>query len=295
MSLDSAQLETFAAVVREGSFDAAARVLNLTPSAVSQRIKALEQAAGQVLVRRAKPCQATEAGEPLLRLAGQIALLEREALDTARGARGGAWTRTAIVVNADSLATWFMPALAAVPAELRLLFDVHIDDQEHTADLLRSGAVMAAVTSENVPVQGCRSQRLGAMRYRAVAAPAMFATWFTAGVTPQALADAPMLVLNRKDRLQHRFLRTVTRRELDPPIHYVPSVTAFDEAIRLGLGWGMVPEQVADADLAAGRYRELAPGSRLSVPLFWQHWRLESVALSALTAAVQATAAVTLR
>ncbi|WP_144126698.1 LysR family transcriptional regulator ArgP [Catellatospora sichuanensis] len=293
--MDSAQLETFAAVVREGSFDAAARVLNLTPSAVSQRIKALEQATGQVLVRRAKPCQATEAGAPLLRLAGQIALLEREALATARGARGGTWTRAAIVVNADSLATWFMPALAAVPPELRLRFDVYQDDQEHTAELLRSGTVMAAVTAQNVPVQGCRSQRLGAMHYRAVAAPAMFTTWFADGITPQALADAPMLVLNRKDRLQHRFLRTITRRELDPPIHYVPSVTAFDEAIRLGLGWGMVPEPVADADLAAGRYRELAPGSRLSVPLYWQHWRLESDALTALTTAVQATAATALR
>ncbi|GAB4054592.1 LysR family transcriptional regulator ArgP [Catellatospora paridis] len=295
MTLDSAQLETFAAVVREGSFDAAARVLNLTPSAVSQRIKALEQAAGQILVRRGKPCRATEAGEPLLRLAGQIALLEREALDTARGGRGGTWTRAAIVVNADSLATWFMPALAAVPPGLRLLFDVHQDDQEHTAELLRSGTVMAAVTAQNVPVQGCRSQRLGAMHYRAVAAPAMYADWFADGVTPRALADAPMLVLNRKDQLQHRFLRTLTRKEPDPPIHYVPSVTAFDEAIRLGLGWGMVPEQVADADLAAGRYRELAPGSRLSVPLYWQHWRLESVALAALTTAVQATAAEALR
>ncbi|GAA1420706.1 LysR family transcriptional regulator ArgP [Catellatospora coxensis] len=295
MSLDSAQLETFAAVVREGSFDAAARVLNVTPSAVSQRIKALEQAAGQVLVRRSKPCQATEAGEPLLRLAGQIALLEREALATARGGRGGDWTRAAIVVNADSLATWFMPALAAVPAELRLLFDIYTDDQEHTAELLRSGAVMAAVTAQNVPVQGCRSQRLGAMRYRAVAAPAMFGTWFADGVTPAALADAPMVVLNRKDRLQHRFLRTLTRRDLDPPIHYVPSVTAFDEAIRLGLGWGMVPDLVADADLAEDRYRELVPGGLLNVPLYWQHWRLESAVLTALTTAVQAAAATALR
>ncbi|WP_203670982.1 LysR family transcriptional regulator ArgP [Catellatospora methionotrophica] len=293
--MDSAQLETFAAVVREGSFDAAARVLNVTPSAVSQRIKALEQAAGQVLVRRARPCQATEAGAPLLRLAGQIALLEREALDTARGSGAGTWTRAAVVVNADSLATWFMPALAAVPPELRLLFDIHQDDQEHTADLLRSGTVMAAVTAQNVPVQGCRSQRLGAMGYRAVAAPAMFATWFADGVTPRALADAPMLVVNRKDRLQHRFLRTLTRRELDPPSHYVPSVTAFEEAIRLGLGWGMVPDLVADADLAAGRYRELSPGSRLTVPLYWQHWRFDAQALTALTEAVRTVAAATLR
>ncbi|MEU7820947.1 LysR substrate-binding domain-containing protein [Catellatospora sp. NPDC049133] len=129
------------------------------------------------------------------------------------------------------------------------------------------------------------------MRYRAVAAPAVFGTWFGDGVTPVALADAPMVVLNRKDRLQHRFLRTLTRRDLDPPIHYVPSVTAFDEAIRLGLGWGMVPEPVAETD----HYRELMPGRRLDVPLYWQHWRLESDALAALTSAVQAAAATALR
>lgn len=294
MSLDSAQLDTFAAVVREGSFDAAARALNVTPSAVSQRIKALEQAVGQVLVRRAKPCQATEAGEPLLRLAGQLALLEREALDAAHGSRGATWTRAAIVVNADSLATWFMPALAALPPGLRLLFDVYQDDQDYTADLLRSGTVMAAVTSQHVPVQGCRVQRLGAMDYIAVAAPAFHDAWFAGGVTAEALAVAPTVLLNRKDQLQHRFMRTVTKRELDPPIHYIPAVTAFDEAIRLGLGWALVPARFAGPDLAAGRYRELIPGRRISVPLFWQHWRLESAVLTALTEAVRATAAAAL-
>ncbi|MDI1465937.1 LysR family transcriptional regulator ArgP [Catellatospora sp. KI3] len=292
--MDSAQLETFAAVVREGSFDAAARALNLTPSAVSQRIKALEQSAGQVLVRRAKPCQATEAGEPLLRLAGQLALLEREALDTARGGRDTGWTRAAIVVNADSLATWFLPALAALPPEPRLLFDVHSDDQEYTADLLRSGTVMAAVTSQHVPVQGCRVQRLGTMHYVAAAAPRTRAAWFAAGVTAQTLAAAPMLVLNRKDQLQHRFLRTVARRPLEPPIHYIPAVSAFNEAIRLGLGWGMVPERFCAEDLATGRLEPLLPGHRVSVPLYWQHWRLESAVLAALTEAVRAAAATAL-
>ncbi|WP_212829008.1 LysR family transcriptional regulator ArgP [Catellatospora sp. TT07R-123] len=292
--MDSAQLETFAAVVREGSFDAAARALSLTPSAVSQRIKALEQAAGQVLVRRAKPCRATEAGEPLLRLAGQLALLEREALDTARGGGGADWTRVPIVVNADSLATWFLPALAALPPGLRLLFDVHQDDQEYTADLLRGGTAMAAVTAQHVPVQGCRVQRLGTMHYVAVASPALRAAWFADGVTEQALAAAPMLVLNRRDQLQHRFLRTVTRRRLDPPVHYVPAVGAFNEAIRLGLGWGMAPERFCGDDLAAGRYEQLTPGRRVSVPLYWQHWRLESAALTALTGAVRAVAATAL-
>jgi len=278
--MDAVQLATFQAVIDEGSFDAAARALHVTPSAVSQRIKALEQAVGQVLVRRVKPCEPTSAGAALVRLAAQVALLEREALDAARGALAGDRTRVSVVVNADSLHTWFLPALARVP--LPLGFDLHQDDQDHTADLLRSGTAMAAVTAQHVAVQGCRVEPLGAMRYLAVA------------TSPAEFASTPMIVLNRKDRLQHRFLASL-RKRVDPPIHYVPAAAAFVEAIRLGLGWGLVPEQIAVPDIAAGRYADLTPGRFLDVPLYWQCWRMESAVLTALTAAVKATAATALR
>jgi len=268
------ELATFKAVIDEGSFEAAARALHVTPSAVSQRIKALEQTVGQVLVRRAKPCTPTTAGEALVRLASQTALLEREALDVARGAL----TRVSIVVNADSLHTWFLPALASLPYQ----FDLHQDDQDHTAELLRAGTAMAAVTAERVAVQGCRVEPLGSMRYLAVAASA------------GDFASMPMVVLNRKDQLQHRFLAAL-RKRVDPPIHYIPAAAAFVEAIRLGLGWGLVPEQVAIPDIAAGRYVDLTPGRYLDVQLYWQRWRLESETLDTVTSAVKAAAAASLR
>ncbi|WP_216592679.1 LysR family transcriptional regulator ArgP [Verrucosispora sioxanthis] len=286
--VDSTQLRTLAAIVAEGSFEAAARLLHVTPSAVSQRIKALEETVGQVLVRRHRPCDATEAGRPLLRLAGQLALLEREALADGR-------TRVAIVVNADSLATWFPAALARLPDQPELSFDIRQDDQDHTAELLRAGTVTAAVTAQREAVQGCRVRRLGAMRYRALAAPELADRWFADGLTRTSAAVAPVVVFDRKDRIQHRFLRTVTGGALDPPVHYVPSVPAFNESIRLGLGWGLMAEQLADADVAAGRCVDIAPGRVLDVPLYWQHWRLDSQVLTALTAAVCAVAAETLR
>ncbi|MFD2766932.1 LysR family transcriptional regulator ArgP [Micromonospora eburnea] len=295
--LDTTQLRTLAAVVGEGSFEGAARVLHVTPSAVSQRIRALEEVVGQVLVRRSRPCQATDAGQPLLRLAVQLTLLEREAVAEARGVVDGAAgpTRVPVVVNADSLATWFVPALARVPADLAVCFDVRQDDQDHTAELLRDGAVLAAVTAQREPVQGCRVRPLGAMRYRALAAPALVARWFPDGLAVEALARAPVLVFDRKDRVQHRFLRAVTGRELDPPVHHVPSVPAFSEAIRCGLAWGLVPERLAEPDLADGSCLDLDPGRHVDVPLYWQHWRLESRLLDALTDAVRAEAAVALR
>ncbi|MET8152724.1 LysR family transcriptional regulator ArgP [Actinoplanes sp. NPDC049668] len=291
--LDPSQLATFQAVIEHGSFDAAARALHVTPSAVSQRIKALEQVVGQVLVRRARPCEPTAAGRPLVRLGGQVALLEHEALDAARGALSGrARTRLAVVVNADSLAGWFLPVLAAVPGAD---FDLHTDDEGHTADMLRDGTVMAAVTTERAAVQGCRVQRLGAMRYLAVAAPERHSAWFAGRDLAAAFATAPVIRFNRKDNLQHRFARTITRREIDPPTHFVPAPTSFTEAIRLGLGWGLVPEDVARGDVAAGRLVDLAEGRHLDVPLYWQYWRLESPVLAALTAAVRTAAATALR
>jgi LysR family transcriptional regulator, chromosome initiation inhibitor len=293
MALDPVQLATFQAVIEQGSFDAAARALHVTPSAVSQRIKALEQVVGQVLVRRGRPCLPTAAGRPLVRLGGQMALLEDEALDAARGTLSGhARSRVAVVVNADSLAGWFLPALAAVPD---VVFELHTDDEGHTAELLRAGTVMAAVTTQRAPVQGCRVQRLGAMRYLAVAAPACYTAWFAGRDLAAAFATAPMIRFNRKDTLQHRFARTVTSRDIDPPTHFVPASASFTEAIRLGLGWGLVPEDVARSDIAADRLVDLSPGQHLDVPLYWQYWRLESATLSAVTVAVRGAAATALR
>lgn len=300
MALDAAQLTAFAAVVEEGSFDAAARRLHITPSAVSQRIKALESQMGQVLVRRSRPSRPTEAGQVLVRLAGQVALLEREALGQVTGAGWGMSSasgspgkpmRLPIAVNADSLATWFLPALAAMPTDQGVLFDIHQEDQDHSVALLRDGSVMAAVTAEPRAVQGCRAEELGAMRYLAVASPEYRDRFLGAGLVPEALEAAPMLVFNRKDGLQQRFLRTLTRRRVDPPVTYLPSSWGFVEAARLGLGWGMVPEQMARSYLDAEELVELRPGRPLDVPLYWQRWRLESAALSTLTEVARARCA----
>jgi LysR family transcriptional regulator, chromosome initiation inhibitor len=285
-------LATLQAVVDEGSLDAAARALHVTPSAVSQRLKALEQRLGRVLLIRSKPARATPAGEVLLRLARQQQLLEREALaelglDEARG------VELAVAINSDSLATWIMPALHRVAEREGVLLEVVRDDQNDTAARLAAGTVMAAVTSEEVAVPGCRSVLLGRMVYRASATPEFAARWFPDGVTAPALAAAPVIDFDRRDDLQTRFIRSITRQRIDPPRHRIPGAADFADAVRLGLGWAML----LDHQLAAPhpqRLVELAPNKPLEVPLYWQQWDLRSASLDALADEVRTAAAAAL-
>ncbi len=273
--------ETLAAVVDEGTLDAAARRLRITPSAVSQRIKALEEQLGRVVLVRSRPARTTEAGSAVVRLARQAALLEHDTLvtlgeDPAEGSR----ISVPLAVNADSLATWFLAPLARLVQRHPIVFDLHRDDQDFTAGLLESGTVMGAVTSRAAPVPGCRVSALGAMRYEAVATPAFVAQWL-ADDPVAALADAPLVDFDRRDDLQNVWL---ARRGIDParpPRHYVPASNDFATAVRLGLGWAMLPRfQSADA-LERGELMLLG-GPPVDVALHWQQWNLRSPLLDAI-------------
>ncbi|GFM16464.1 MULTISPECIES: LysR family transcriptional regulator ArgP [Mycobacteriaceae] len=279
--LDAGQLRALAAVVEFGSFDAAAEYLHVTPSAISQRIKALEQRVGQVLVLREKPCVATTAGVPLIRLAAQTALLEAETLAEMRGGSPER-PRVAVAVNADSMATWFTEVFARLPD---VLFDVRIEDQDHSARLLREGVVMGAVTTERIPVSGCRVRPLGVMRYLPVAAPHYLQRHLPDGLTADAATAAPSLSWNRADALQDQLLRSVFRRSIRRPIHYIPTAEGFGAAVRAGLGWGMYPEQLVDASFVP------ITDAHLDVPLYWQSWKLDSDTVAQVTDAVTAAAA----
>jgi LysR family transcriptional regulator (chromosome initiation inhibitor) len=283
--LDTGQLAALSAVVEFGSFDAAAERLHVTPSAISQRIKALEQRVGQVLVLREKPCVATPAGVPLLRLAAQTALLQAEALAEMRGG-SAELPRIAMAVNADSMATWFTEVFARLP---HVLFDIRIEDQDHSAQLLREGVVMGAVTTERAPVAGCRVQPLGVMRYVPVATEAYVQRHLPDGFTREAAERAPSLAWNRADALQDQLVRKVFRRSVARPVHYVPTAAGFGAAVHAGLGWGMYPIQLLDASFVP------ITDQHLDVPLYWQCWKLDSDTVRQVTAAVDSAASGLLR
>ncbi|WP_187429257.1 putative HTH-type transcriptional regulator [Roseobacter fucihabitans] len=287
MSIDPHQLAALAAIVRHGSFDAAAAHLHVTPSAISQRIKALEEQMGTALIYRAHPCRPTASGTRLARHADDVALLESHVLsDIAPAARTSA-PRVRVAVNADSLATWFITALADAPG---MLFELVIDDQDTSWDWLLRGAVSAALTGQATAVSGCNCQALGALRYVATASPDFMARWFSSGVTAEHLKHAPLLTFNAKDRLQHRWMTQITGEKLSPPAHQLRSTQAFIDATLAGLGWGLNPLPLVQHHLQRGTLVPVIDDEPLDVSLYWQTSRLMSAALDPLTRAVKTAA-----
>lgn len=294
--LDYAGLEALAAVVREGSFERAARKLHITPSAVSQRIKLLEERVGQVLVLRGQPCTGTEAGRRLCLHVEQVALLENDlrrknpelvpegqiALPTLK-----------LAVNADSLSTWFMDAMAAFTRDGNELLDISIDDQDHTAKRIREGEVLAAVTATSSAIPGCNTWPLGRMRYVAAASPDFIARHLRGGATPEAMARAPMMSFGRKDSLQDQWLQRLgIEGRRSTPRHFLPSNQGYTRACELGMGWGMHPPLMIGAQLAEGSLVELLPGNDLDIPMYWAHARNAQASLQRLTdCVIQAAAA----
>jgi LysR family transcriptional regulator (chromosome initiation inhibitor) len=290
--LDYAALSALVAVIREGSFDRAALALHVTPSAVSQRIRGLEERVGCALVVRAQPCVATDTGRRLCRHVDRVRLLEQELQGALPALAPEGITRVAlpIAVNADSLATWFAPAMAAYAADAPVLVELAVDDQDHTGEWLRSGAVLGAVTGTARPAAGCNSRPLGAMRYLAAASPAFVARHFGAGVGAGSLASAPSLVFNTKDELQARWVRRLCHRHVELPRHSLPSPQAFVTAALAGMGWSLHPQTLIAEPLATGALVELVPDTPLDVALHWQYARSASALLDGLSRAVAAAA-----
>nr|WP_180317539.1 HTH-type transcriptional regulator ArgP [Delftia acidovorans] len=294
--LDYAGLEALAAVVREGSFERAARKLHITPSAVSQRIKLLEERVGQVLVLRGQPCSGTDAGRRLCLHLEQVALLENDlrrknpelvpegqtALPTLK-----------LAVNADSLSTWFMDAMSAFTSDGNELLDISIDDQDHTAKRIREGEVLAAVTATSSAIPGCNTWPLGRMRYVAAASPDFIRRYLKDGITPEAMARTPMMSYGRKDSLQDQWLQRLgAEGRRNTPRHFLPSNQGYTRACELGMGWGMHPPLMIGAQLAEGSLVELLPGNDLDIPMYWAHARNAQASLQRLTdCVIQAAAA----
>lgn len=286
--LDYQALAAVAAVVREGSFERAAERLGVTPSAISQRVKALEERLGTILIVRGQPCIGTSLGRQLCAHVDQVQLLEADLAPMLFGSDTPVTLKVA--VNSDSMASWFPEAAADFARKSRCMLEFILEDEAHTADRLRSGEVVAAVSADPSAVQGCRTIELGAIDYLACASPAFIARHFPGGVTEQALNQAPCLRFDRRDGLQARWAREMHGIDLDPPIHWVPSTLGFLHFALAGMAWGMQPRVLARDPVERGQLAELSPDTPIRVRLYWTVARLQASALKTLTDAVRRAA-----
>ena len=290
--LDYPALAAVSAVLREASFERAADRLGITPSAVSQRVRGLEERLGAILIVRGQPCTATDLGLMLSAHFDRVQLLEADLAPALAPTRGDAGSHPPlkVAVNADSLATWFPSAAGAFTQTTGLLLDLTLEDEAHTVARLRSGEVLAAVTADPEPVQGCKTVPLGALRYGAYASPAYMAQHFGGGVNAEALARAPSLRFDRRDLLQVRWAEKAYGAKLNAPTHWVPSTHGFVDFALAGIGWGLQPVSLVRPHVADNRLIELPPALQVEVKLYWTVTRLHAASLRHLTDAIRTAA-----
>lgn len=272
--IDYNQLQAFAIVIEVQNFDKAARRLHVTQSAVSQRVKQLEESLGKLLIIRSQPLRPTPAGQQLLRHYRQINLLQSELLEALGDAHVEGFTKLAIGLNADSLATWFMEAIDPLLKDSKLLLELRVDDQDQTHRFLRQGEVIGCISASDQPIQGSSCTALGIICYRALATAEFLQHYFPSEIDPDRFKQAPAVEFNQKDELQDRYLEEFFNISGDYPRHRVPSSQAFFDLIERGHAWGMVPDQQSQRLLNQGRLQELNPGDNLKVPLYWHSWNM---------------------
>lgn len=282
--LDNKQCEAFLAVVESGSFDQAGINLCITSSAVTLRVQALEKKLGQLLLIRGRPCVLTKSGQKIFEYLKHTRRLEQNLLHSLIGGAEFDFFKTVIASNADSLATWLLPTLKDVLVKEKIMLEIIIDDQSHTYSLLEKGTVSACISIEDKPMRGCHAEYLGIMRYKMVCTDNFRRKWFPKGINRKNLRLTPAIIFNDKDYIHFDLLeKKYGLIKGTYPYHLIPSSESFVTAIKLGLGYGLIPEFQIKTDVQEDRLIELLSDEKIDVPLYWHHWKQQATPLENLT------------
>lgn len=281
--IDYKQLEAFAAVVENGGFEKAATVLHITQSAVSQRIRLLEDRIGAMLIVRSTPVQATAMGKKLLAHYKQVNLMEQDLFVDTLGKTADDYITVPVGINADSLATWIPDTLEELLSISNILVDIRLGDQDKTHDMLKNGEVVGCVSSQPGPMQGCKTVYLGNMVYICCASPEFAAKWFPDGFTSQAVHRAPILTYDRTDEMNNDLLARYGIRAGEFPTHYVPDSHMFVDMCKKGLGYGMIPSLQIEDELATKQLIPIVKDYTVTIRLYWHCWNLQTSHITLLT------------
>ncbi|OBS98129.1 transcriptional regulator ArgP [Vibrio cyclitrophicus] len=285
--LDYKWIEALDAVVKQRSFERAAEQLYISQSAVSQRIKQLEKWIAQPALVRENPPRPTPAGKKLLGLYRRVRLLEHELVPELMNEEGSQPLSISIATNADSLATWLLPALSDVMTSRQVELNLAIHGESRTIEKIKSGEVAGAISLESQAIPGCSADYLGRMDYVCVSSPDFHERYFSEGVNYVTLSKAPAVSYDQYDDLHKKFLHDHFNVPRDSVInHTVGSSEAFLRLALSGVAYCLIPRLQIIDELESGVLIDITPGFLLSYRIYWHHWQLESGVLKEISQAI---------
>jgi LysR family transcriptional regulator (chromosome initiation inhibitor) len=285
--LDYKWIEALDAIVYQGSFERAAEHLFVSQSAISQRIKQLEKFLAQPVLIRSQPPKPTPIGKKLLGLYRRVRLLEHEILPELKNDTSTRPVQLSLATNADSLATWLLPALKNVMKQRQVELKLTIYGEYRSIEKLKSGEVTGAISLESQPIPGCRADYLGRIDYVCVASPEFYQRYFSKGVNNQTLAKAPAVSYDQYDDLHKTFLTEHFNVNPDSVIHHnISSSEAFLKVALAGVAYCLIPRLQITDELDRGVLVDVTPGFLMSHRIYWHHWQLETGVLQEISHAI---------
>lgn len=285
--LDYKWIEALDVIVQFGSFERAAEQLCISQSAVSQRIKQLEKFLAQPALVREQPPKPTPVGKQLLGLYRRVRLLESELVPELMNDASFKPLQLSLATNADSLATWLLPALTQLLKRERVALNLVVDDEGRTLEKLRSGEVAGAICLDSQSIPGCDADYLGRVDYLCVASPEFFQHYFPNGVNRESLLRAPTVAFDYHDDMNDRFIHQHFNLPKGSVLkHTVRSSEAFVKLALTGVAYCLIPKLQIEEELAAGLLVDITPGFFLSHRIYWHHWQLETGILKSISDAI---------
>lgn len=272
--IDYRGIEALYTVQKLQNFELAAKKLFITQSAVSQRIKGLEDYYGEPVLIRTLPYRPTKLGRQLIAHYKKISLLEEELDEELRAIK--VTPVISIAINRDSLETWFLDVIEGEVFR-DVILDIIADDQELTLNYLKNGTVSACLSTSENEILGGKAAFLGNMQYVLVASPDFVKRYFSSKDPVKNLQNAPALKFDQNDYLHERYLEkyfSINGTELK--YNVVPSVKGFKKFALLGYGYALIPKIDILQELKQKKLIQLFPDKTWNIPLYWHYWAVQS-------------------
>lgn len=274
-------------IIKEGGVGKAATKLDISQSAVSQRIKVFERSLGELVLMRTVPPRPTALGQKLLTLLHHVSLIEHDLLG-----KKGEIIEIPISINMDSLAIWFLSVIKDFLENPLIKFNISVDNENKTLNSLLNGEVVGAISSQSKPIIGGKCDYIGSLDYVLAASPAFAQRYFPRGVTKEALLKAPIISFNKNEDSHQIFLQQFFGiAEGNLLSHVVPSSEAYVQLVLENVACCMIPKQQIALELANNRIINLVPELLQRKKLYWHRYELKSTIMDRLTEAILSNAA----